>query len=214
MSLEQFVGKHAGQPAYVIGKGPTLDLFLESPEGSLLICVNEAALVVSSPTYFFAHDAVHVANVANPLVHIHENGDLQRLSHVSLEYPHGCVAILREEHRELGIIEGIPATSVYTYRKAQEKKALLTLGPEKLAETGELYGESCTTQSALHFAKLCGCSEVVMVGIDGGFEYAKCLGGMGLVKGAWYDKNRGDTCRILELMGMPFRFWREPDEVE
>jgi hypothetical protein len=214
MSLHDFIDRHQGESAYVIGKGPTLDLFLEKPEGSLLICVNEAALVVRDPTYFFAHDGVHIANVADPLRHIAAAGDPNGLGHMRRSYPPGCVAIVREEHKDLAIAEGIPAGSVYTYRKAQEKKALLGLNAQELAASGELYGESCTTQSALHFAKLCGCREVVMVGIDGGFEYAKCLGGMGLVKGTWYDKNRGDTCRILQKMGMPFRFWREPDGVE
>ena len=215
MPLTQFVNKHAGCTAWVFGKGPSVDQYLTSLEhldshtkDSVLIAINEAVLVVRDPDYFFCHDGPVLERCVDPWNHGFKQGRADVDDRISLVYPHECTAILRHEHE--GLYQGLDA---HYYTKAQQEATLLSLSPEKLAETGKLYGESSTTQSACHFAKLIGAARVVLVGIDGGEGIAEVFKGIEPIKGYWYTKNRGDTRRILEAMGMPYEVW-EPEHAK
>jgi len=219
MSLARFLGKHSGSTAWIFGKGPSLDAWLDSIAGmtinwqasdSIRIVVNEAALVVPYPHYFFAHDVLGIDRSMDPSNHGFKfAGDNAVDPRVRREYPARCIAILREKQKIHALRHGIEVANVYGYRKAQQERALLSLSPLELAKTGALYAESATIQSACHFAKLSGCSDVVLVGVDGGRGTAKVFNNMGVANGPWYTKNRGDTHRILKAMGMPFTVWGE-----
>jgi len=206
--LTSLLNKHKGCIAWVFGKGPSIDDYIEAPEHSdndVKITVNEAVLVVEKPDYFFAHDAPGIARSADPWNHGFRRGAATVDPRVSYKYPQQCAAILRHPHKQIAKCYGLHA---HFYDKGQQDYDLLTLSPEQLAESVKLYGESSTTQSACHFAKLIGAKAVVLVGIDGGEGTAKVFQALNPIKGYWYTKNRGDTRRILDTMGMPYRIWK------
>ena len=218
MNLHRFVGRHQGATAWLFGKGPSLDKWLDwvgskifnwQSQDSVRMVVNEAALVVPHPHFFFAHDVLGIDRTMDPANHGLKNGGTLADPRVQKEYPKYCTAILRTEQTARALKYGVDPAKVYGYRKAQKEAQLLKLSPLELAKTGALYAESATIQAACHFAKLVGCGSVVLVGVDGGKGTAKVFEGMGVSQGPWYTKNRGDTHRILGAMGMPFTVWGE-----
>jgi hypothetical protein len=217
MSLLRFVGRHQGATAWLFGKGPTFDNYLASANhvteshepDTVKMAVNETVLVVNDPDYFFAHDVLGIDRSMDPWNHGFAKGKADTDPRVRPAYPRDCTAILRKEQITAALKHAIDPGRVYGYRKAQQEKKLLGLSALDLAKSGALYAESATIQSACHFAKLTGCARVVLVGVDGGHGTASVFKNMGCAKGPWYTKNRGDTHRILEAMGMPFTVWGE-----
>ena len=220
MSWRQLKNKHAGKTAWVFGKGASLDDYLESPDsnienqsGQVRLVVNEAALVVSKPNYFFAHDITGIDRAMCPEKWGFKNGYEVIDSRVRRKYDPDCVAILvngpHPSHLVYAARYKDRCPHMFGYRKGQFDTKLLKLSVDELVETHALYAESATIQSACHFAKLIGCVKVVVVGVDGGKGVAKVFNNMSCKTGPWYTKNRYDTHRILKSMGMPFTVWGE-----
>jgi len=63
-TIAELLNCHAGDAAWIFGKGPSLDGFDFATAGRLRICTNESLVVVPEPTYFFAHDGVPIQRVA------------------------------------------------------------------------------------------------------------------------------------------------------
>jgi hypothetical protein len=219
MNLIRFVGKHRGATAWLFGKGPSLDDWLNDFDfdetdwrdpNVVRIVVNEAVLVVPEPHYFFAHDVLGIDRSMDPLNHgFKVAGSRDVDPRVSTFFPENCVSILREEQIPAALKHEVDSAKIFGYRKGQQERELLDLSALELAKLGALYAESATIQSGCHFAKLTGCVRVVLVGVDGGRGVARVFDNMGCARGPWYDKNRLDTHRILDAMGMPFTVWGE-----
>ena len=188
-----FLNRHAGEPAWIFGKGPSLDLFPMDQAGPLRLCINESALVVPEPTYFFAHD----------------EGPIQR---VAAKWPQGCIAVLEPARALYAAWRKIPDDSIFTYGKRQDDSRVLAMTAEQIADHAVLYGRLGTVHSALHFCRLVGVSSVTLVGFDGSEGYAKKLG---VPDGGWnHDKIRRYCVEMLEAMGMEHEFWAPPEEAE
>ena len=184
--IDALLDRHAGEPAWVFGKGPSLDDFAMDEAGPLRLCVNESLLCVPQPRYFFAHDELPVQRAA-------------------ATWPSGCAAILQEVRGELALRCGVPEQAVYAYDKRPGETGVLELAAAELAERRCLFGNSGTLHSALHFCCLIGVSEITLVGCDGGGGYAECL--QLPPGGAQHERIRRDAVDLMERLGMPYRFW-------
>ena len=177
--------RHRGETAWLFGKGPSLDTFDMARAGSLRVCINESALCVPAPSYFFAHDEAPIQRVA-------------------AERSSPCTAILETSRARFAEKCGWGKENIFVYEKRRLDQKLLSMPPQALAATHALYGNSGTVHSAIHFCHLVGVVEVVMVGFDGGGGYASCLelpSG-----GAEHERIRRDSETLLRELELPYRF--------
>lgn len=207
------MNRHKGDTAWLFGKGPSMDKYLESadydnPEsGKVRIVINEAALLVKKPNYFFAHDVGPMNRVFNPERHVFKP-ELTIDQRVARKFPPGLITIIPETHYQVANTAKVWLDTVFCYQRANNEEKLLKLGPEKLAETHSLYSQSSTPQSAVHFARLIGCVGIVLVGFDGGgglanvFEAMKCAH-----VAAACAENQRNLLNTLRSLEMPYRIW-------
>ncbi len=88
--IAQLLNRHSEEPAWICGKGPSLDDFdFACQAGPLRICINESTKAVPTPAYFFAHDEGPIRNVAK-------------------EWPKSCAAILQPVRAEFEPSAGSP----------------------------------------------------------------------------------------------------------
>ena len=120
-------------------------------------------------------------------------------------WPSGCCAVLQGVRAELACSLGLAPESICTYEKALQDKAVRDASAEEIAASGKLFGDSGTVHGALHFCRLVGVSEVILVGFDGGGGYARCLAMPD--GGAAHDQIRQDCIALLQALGMRHRFW-------
>ncbi|MDP7015073.1 MAG: hypothetical protein QGG36_04710 [Pirellulaceae bacterium] len=177
---------HAGEPAWIFGKGPSLDAFPMNSAGPLRLCINESVRAVPSPTYFFAHDEGPIKNVADA-------------------WPAKCRAILQPVRAEYAKDCGIPEKLLYTYEKRFADNAVRDLDAEGIAKRSALYGNTGTVHCAIHFCRLIGVSRVVMVGFDGSGGYAKAIGLPD--GGAAHERIKSDSKSLLTALEFPFNFF-------
>jgi len=186
-AIGALLNRHAGEDAWVFGKGPSLDGFDMGVAGALRICINESAAVVPTPSYFFAHDCVPIERVA-------------------VQWPEGCKAVLEDGKVKHAVDSGIPQEAVYQYSKRDKDKSVLFLSPEEIAEQNILHGMNGTVHSALHFFKLVGVRCVHMVGFDGTGGYAACVN-VDSSEGRNHKQINRHTMKMLKLLRIPMTVW-------
>lgn len=186
-SIAELLNAHAGQVAWIFGKGPGLDNFDFSSASSPIICINESLLAVSSADYFFAHDE-------------------RPIERVSKVWPIGCKAVLQPSRCSYAAHCGIPSNDLYSYEKRDRDLSILSWTPEQIARNGMLLGMTGTVHSALHFCKLIAAHSVILVGMDGVGGYAKCLGIDAPKGGGRHHLIRQDSVRIAESLQLEIRF--------
>ena len=183
-TVSTLANKHAGQSAWIFGKGPGLDLFDQSDAGTLRICINESLFRVDSPSYFFAHDEVPIERV-------------------SKRWPLGCLAILEPARGAFAASCGIPEDDIWVYQKVD-----LAGGPGHIVDRRSpvLVGKTGTVHSAIDFCRLVGANEVVLVGFEGRGGYASSLGLDVPIGGGRHDIIRHDSEKLLQTLGLKYRF--------
>src|SRR5262245_60432716 len=120
-TIAELLGLDAGCEAWIFGKGPSLDGFDMNMAGPLRICINESALVVPEPTYFFAHDERPIERVAAAW-------------HMS------CRAILQPVRATYAEARGIPSEAVFTYEKIEGRLEILDWSAQEIAAEASLLG--------------------------------------------------------------------------
>jgi len=186
-TIAELLNKHAGEEAWIFGKGPSLDGFDFGMAGPLRICINESLGHVPDPTYFFAHDEVPIQRAA-------------------AHWPTSCRAILQPVRGRLAARLGIPVELIFAYEKRERELDVLDWPPEQLALQSCLLGLTGTAHSAIHFGRLIGATSVVFVGMDGGGGYARCIGQPTPPGGGQHAVIRRDSVTIATRLGLRFRF--------
>ena len=186
-TIADLLGRHAGEEAWIFGKGPSLDAFDDRTAGPLRICINESVLRIPEATYFFAHDELPIQRAA-------------------AEWQKECRAILQPVRADYAIKCGIPAKSVYVYTKRERELEVLSWSAELIAREAGLIGLTGTVHSAIHFCKLIKVSSIVFVGMDGKGGYAQCIGLKPPSGGGQHDLIRRDTVRVAERLEVSIRF--------
>jgi len=153
VNLTDFLGKHAGQPCAIYGKGPSLFNHDFSQDPHVRICVNDAAYVVPKPTYLMMHDPTSDAKALIDRAIAH-NPD------VILVLP-SCSTI--DGRTFGGIVDG---RDVVWYVKRDQ----LSHDPVRHACAGTMWGGKGTGTTAVHFSHIIGCNRVKLVAFDGKME--------------------------------------------
>jgi len=152
MSLLPFLNRHAGETAWLFGKGPSLSTFDFKNAGPLRVAINDVIGYVPECKYGFANDGVAKWR------------DLYRHGQVLFQ-PVRCL------HEFDSTVFGTLACDVVTYQDTGDD-ARLSLPRAALAEL--LTIRRGTLGSALQILHVMGVKAVHMVGIDGGGEHADC----------------------------------------
>jgi hypothetical protein len=152
MSLLPFLNRHAGETAWLFGKGPSLSTFDFKNAGPLRVAINDVIGYVPDCKYGFANDGVAKWR------------DLYRPGQ-TLFQPVRCL------HEFDSTVFGALACDVVTYQDTGDD-ARLSLPREALADL--LTIRRGTLGSALQILHVMGVKAVHMVGIDGGGEHADC----------------------------------------
>ena len=187
MSLAPFLNRHAGETAWLFGKGPGLNTFDLSQAGPLRVAINDVAAHVPDVRYCFSNDGV--ANWRD----IYAPGP-----------------VLFQPVRALGEFDSTKkdavACEVVTYRYDWDDE-LLFQPRERLAEC--LAVRRGTLGSALQILHIMGVAKVVLVGIDGGNAHAEGYAWRTrLRREHWKDYNaiRDGAIDAAELLGITLHF--------
>lgn len=186
-TIGELAYKHRGETAWLFGKGPSLDHFDLSQAGPLRICINESALIVDDPTFFFAHDETPIKNVSG-------------------EFSHDCVAVLEISRARLAEKLGIPKNNIYLYQKEPILFFDSLASINEIAASSSLVGANGTAHSAIHFCKLIGVKCVKLIGFEGEGPYAPSLNMEVPLGGGRHAQIRSESICLLEMAGLEFEF--------
>ena len=197
MTFPELNNLHAGRPAVIIGKGPSLDAWLAAgcpqPEGAVRIGVNQVAVVVPEVVYSVS-------------------GDAQMDSPEHLALPTQWLRAVPYETREGRLTYGqrLPDKVIrfHCYPAVPEfATACLNSSRDEVAALTWLHGAMSSADPAVHLAWYLGCTEVLLVGIDGGSVRAQVMEEQGDRSGPpSYDKLRQCVREGAQRL-FPFR-WR------
>lgn len=199
MTFSKLKNLHAGKPAVVIGKGPTLDAWLAAgcPQaaGAVRIGVNQVGCRVSDVAYSVSGDCQMDFYLKLPGIW---------LRGLPYETARGEVITERPAAWEERGVVSFDASRV-------GDQELLTEPREVLAAFEWLYCHVSSTNPAVHLAWYLGCSELMLVGIDGGTERAGCLYGLPDRGSGDYDvMKRSVEAECDVLFGSRWKHWGPP----
>jgi hypothetical protein len=149
MVLADFINRHAGETAWLFGKGPSLSTFDFKTAGPLRVAINDVIAHVPNCRYGFANDGVAKWR------DVYQPGQ-------TLFQPVRCMG--EYDSRNGGV-----ACEVVTYADTHDD-ARLSLTREQIAEIPTI--RRGTLGSALQILHVMGVRSVYMVGIDGGGTHA------------------------------------------
>jgi len=191
MNFHDLQNLHAGRPAVVIGKGPSLDAWLAAgcpqPEGAVRIGVNHVGGAVPCDFNVSVHsDQPEMDPIPGVWLRGIAHGWNLMFKEVKWKLPHGGHWMLTGS--------GIP---------------LLT-DRAQVADCHWFWCETSSSQPAIQLAWYLGCDSLMLVGIDGGAaqaEAAKAVPG-GTSKAQDYGRMLKDTWFIADaLFGTRWRHW-------
>ena len=172
-TIAEYVDRYRGRRFVVVGKGPTEFQFpnlasITDP----IIFINDAVqfecfAVNSAETFFFAHDECQAVWLTPELS---STAVLPRASTPQEEarhHPHQNRLFAADHVQQLADLR-----SYITYEWEGRDDALLDMRRDQVASDGRLYANCGTIHSAIHFAWLCGATEIAFIGCDGtGLDY-------------------------------------------
>jgi hypothetical protein len=174
--FESLMDKHKDREAWILGKGPSLDLYKEKmSRGCVIIGVNNVGnyhrVHYSITTDGFAKDAYGKAEISQLTALPHRGGFSHKKDDIWFLH---C-----DDMRSDG----------YAGR----------LSKEQVSTSRWLYTCSSSAQPAVHLAWYMGCTKIHMIGIDGGVGYAEGLPRNKRDPGQTYDDLLIGTLRIANL---------------
>lgn len=186
-SLARFLGCHAGETAWVFGKGASLDRFDFSEAGALRCAINDVAAAVPDVVYGFANDDTNDWNdVYAPLQSFVLFQPFRTALRASVP---PCERVCFDDHPE----------DTHPVRRSAESLSVdgLTRGPGTLS-------------SVVQILHLMGVSRIVCVGIDGNQTHAtRHPWRTTLMNEHWkrYSLFRSWLMTACELYGISLTFW-------
>lgn len=194
-TLQNFIGKHSGQTAWLFGKGPSLSTFDFKTAGKLRFAINDVIRHIPDCLYGFANDGVAKWYDA------YKPGQV-------LFQPARCM------HEYDSTQPGAVACEVVTYLDDSDDRRL-TYTPERLAEI--LTIRRGTLGSALQILHVMGIQNVHLVGIDGGGQHAPGFEWATRLRADHhkdYDAIRSAAIDAAFIMGMTLRFHNQEHTME
>lgn len=194
-SLTPFIGKHAGETAWIFGKGPSLSTFDFKTAGKLRVAINDVIAHIPDCLYGFANDGVAKWRDA------YQPGQI-------LFQPSRCL------HEYDSTQPGAVACDVVTYKDGSDDYRL-ALPPAQLAE--ELTIRRGTLGSALQILHVMGVRNIHMVGIDGGGQHAEGFEWKTRLRADHakdYDAIRSAAIDAAFIMGIALRFHNQDHTME
>lgn len=191
-TLKNFLNIHAGETAWIFGKGPSLDSFDMATAGPLRCAVNDVVRYVPDCRYCFANDPV------NDWAHLYAPDHV--LFQPSRTLGDGFLNPTRDHRAELVTYEDL---------HCDER---LTMSREQLADGG-LSIRRGTLGSVIQILHIMGVREVVCVGIDGGGRHAdkQFLTRLRANHAEDYNAIREAFILAAKIMGIRVRFHNAPD---
>lgn len=192
-TLQDFVGCHSGETAWLFGKGPTLDKFEMSDAGPLRCAVNDAVRYVPQVKYCFACDGVA------PWVDLYQPGHI-------LFQP---IRTIRDP--KMANPGSWPCQLVEFDDIADRRLAGRTV--DSLV-SGGLAIRRGTIGSAIQVLHVMGVSKIVCIGIDGGGSRASRDWRTGLRPDAMHDYNaiRDSFISAAAVLGIELEFFGSDPE--
>jgi hypothetical protein len=187
LSLQDFLGRHEGQTAYLFGKGPSLDAFDMAKAGAIRCAVNDVIGHVPGCVYGFANDSVEAWK------HLYQE-------HQVLFHPN-------RTNSDWFTGGSLPSCRVCLFDDDHDDNRLF-LSREALAEFG-LAIRSGTIGSAIQIFHIMGIKRVVCVGIDGGQRWAQRQFLTRLRNEHYKDYNRirDHFIQAAEILGIKLEFF-------
>lgn len=189
MSLVPFLNRHAGETAWLFGKGPSLSHFDFKTAGPLRAAINDVSAHIPECIYCFANDGVQ------PWADLYREGQT-----------------LFQPERAIGYFDSQSSPdvtcSVVVYKDDWEDD-LMDQTREKLAEC--LAVRRGTLGSAIQVLHVMGVSKIIAVGIDGGNTHAtghKWRTRLRLDHSKEYDAIRDNAIRTAERLGIDLQFYQ------
>lgn len=195
MVLTDYINRHAGETAWLFGKGPSLATFDFNTAGPLRAAINDVIAHVPNCVYGFANDGVKRWRDC------YQKGQ-------TLFQPVRCL------HEFDSTQPGAVACDVVIYQDGYGDTRLLS-PRETLAQ--ELAIRRGTLGSALQILHVMGVSAVHMVGIDGGGKRAdgyQWRTPLRINHGIQYEAIRSEAIDSADLMGITLRFHNQDHTAE
>ena len=186
-NLIPFLNRHAGETAWLFGKGPSLSTFDFKTAGPLRVAINDVAAHVPDCIYAFSNDGVRAWR------------DVYRAGQVLFQ-PSRCL------HEFDSTVPGAVDCDVVTYEDTHDDRRL-QLPREELAQL--LTIRRGTLGSALQILHVMGVRSIHMVGIDGGQVHANGFQWRTRLRNDhWKDYNaiRSAAIDAAFIMGIALRF--------
>jgi len=195
MVLADFLNRHAGETAWLFGKGPSFSDFDFKTAGPLRVAINDVIAHVPDCKYGFSNDGVRLwANAYQP-------GQI-------LFQPARCL------HEYDSRIAGAVACEVVTYADKSDDTRL-ALPREEIAKLPCI--RRGTLGSALQILHVMGIKTVYMVGIDGGGEHASGREWKTRLRNdhaKYYNAIRNGAIDAAHIMGLSLIFHNRDNDME
>jgi len=194
-SLTRFLGIHAGETAWLFGKGPSLSTFDFKTAGKLRVAINDVIAHIPDCIYGFANDGVARWQDA------YSPGQI-------LFQPSRCL------HEYDSTQPGAVRCEVVTYEDGTDDYRL-ALPPAQLAE--RLTIRRGTLGSALQILHIMGVRTVHLVGIDGGGRHAEGYEWKTRLRNDHakdYDSIRSSAIDAAFIMGIKLKFHNQDHTME
>lgn len=195
MVLADFINRHAGESAWLFGKGPSFQTFDFQTAGPLRVAINDVIHHVPHCTYGFANDGVAKWR------------ELYRAEHVLFQ-PLRCM------HEFDTRVPGAVACQVVVFDDTAEDRRL-ALSREELAQCMAI--RRGTLGSALQILHVMGVATVHMVGIDGGGQHAAGIEWRTRLRADHhrdYNLTRSAAIDAAHLMGITLKFHNQDHTME
>ena len=195
MPLSDYINRHAGETAWLFGKGQSFSNFDFKTAGALRCAINDVIQYVPDCLYGFANDGVAKWSDAYQ-------------SHHTLFQPVRCL------HEYDSTKQGAVACKVVTFKDDSQDERLQK-SREKLAEC--LTIRRGTLGSALQILHIMGVKSVYMVGFDGGTHHAEGFEWKTRLRhdhGKDYDAIRSAAIDAAFIMGISLKFHNRDHHME
>lgn len=196
MTLPDFINRHAGETAWLFGKGPSLSTFNFETAGPLRVAINDVVQYVPDCVYCFSNDGVERWK------------DVYKPGQVLFQ-PVRCMGEFD------ALKDGAVACDVCTFQD-EYNDIRLTWSREELAQHGPTVRRG-TLGSALQILYIMGVKTVHLIGIDGGNTHAPGFQWRTRLRAEhWkdYDSIRHAAIDAAEIMGITLKFHNHDHTME